>query len=175
MRKSQELLAGFGLASVVALGATACSAHKNSVMLTPDMSGFLKQGTANTCFNGGPRPCALLLRSAPKISGNYINTPPDATHVPWPLEAYNGQPGDALNIICYDPNGQSITPYEGTSTSPVWYEVVVPEEHVLNPQVKDDPTIKAIKFGGHTAVIGWASVEWFGQSTPDPRVPACST
>jgi hypothetical protein len=148
--------------------------------LTPNMVGFLKPGTNNVCFNGGERPCAILIRTSPKLSGDIVNASPSQGRVNWPLEAFNGQTGDSLTVECYTPNGQAISAYEGNSSSSDWYEIAVPEQYVLNPSVqaelaKPNSPIKTIQLGGQTTVLGWASVEWFNQSSPVSTVPVCNS
>lgn len=157
------LLAGCGTASQV-------SAKHNSsaevVSLVPDMAGYLKPGSSTTCYNGGARPCAILIRTAPELSADYINANPNQNRVNWPLEAYGGNPGDQVQVECYDPNGELVRPYEGNSSSPDWYKVLVPSEYVLNPKLTN------IQHVG-TEAAGWASIEWFGESTPNRFVPSC--
>jgi hypothetical protein len=156
-------------AAALTLGIASCSAGNRSsapVTLTPNMVGFLKPGTSDTCFNGGARPCALLLRVSPKLSSEYMNANPNQGRVDWPIEAYGGQPGDKLTVKCYDPSGQLVRPYEGNSSSTDWYEVEIPKSDVLNP---------AIQMGSRTSTLGWASIEWFNQSKPSPEVSVCAS
>lgn len=172
----------------VALGLSSCSGTNSSskqttlkqpITLTPDMSGFLKPGTNKTCFNGGARPCAVLIRVSPNLSSDYINADPTQGRVDWPLEAYDGQSGNSLTIQCYDPNGQTVSPYEGSSSSSDWYEVVVPQQYVLNPAVKaelgqsNSPIKTTIQQNGKITALGWASIEWFNESAPLNQVQPC--
>lgn len=149
--------------------------------VVPDMSGFTKPGNATKCFNGGPRPCAILLRTEPRLSAPYINAKPTQNTVLWPREAYDGQDGDGVVAECYKSNGQFVAPYEGSAAnkgSRYWYKVIVPEERILNPAVTSEinaPTtpIPTFYFGGQVAIAGWASVEWFDKRTPNPAVRPC--
>lgn len=148
------------------------------VDLIPDMSGFLKPGSTTTCFNGGARPCAMLVRAEPKLASDYVNADPAQQRVLWPLEAYDGQKGDTLKVKCFKPDGQTIKLFEGKGTSSVWYQLVVPEDRVLNPKVltelrQPNPSFSVVQQGGQKAILGWASAEWFNQSTPDANVPQC--
>jgi hypothetical protein len=168
-----RLFAVAGAVATLSIGASIypssnASAEKpaKTIELTPNMSGFLKSGTKNTCFNGGARPCALLLRVSPELSSNFINANPDQAVVKWPLESYDGKHGDELTIKCYDPSGELVRPYEGNSSSTDWYEVEVPKNRVLNPAVEHD--------GNPTAMLGCASVEWFNQSKPNHNVAVCA-
>jgi hypothetical protein len=150
------------------------------IVLTPNMVGFLKPGTNDICYNGGLRPCAILLRVKPELSSDYINANPDQGRVMWPVEAYNGHSGDGLTVECYDPNGESVTAYEDSTSSTDWYEVVITKQHVLNPVVQlelNQPhsSIATIHRGDQTVLLGWASVEWFDESTPIPNVSACKS
>ena len=143
-----------------------------------NMKGFLKPGSSDTCFNGGSRQCALLLRTRPELTSQYLNANSSDRVVAWPLEAYLNKPADVLTVTCYDPHGEVITPYEGTSSSPDWYKVLVPLFRVRNQAVLEElrgrnPAVETTKYQGHTAVIGWASIEWFNQSSPSPAIPEC--
>ncbi len=66
------------LTLALALGALSGCSNKNSspensilstplavkvIPLTPNMSGFLEPGSSSHCFNGGLRPCAILIRT----------------------------------------------------------------------------------------------------------------
>ena len=158
-----------------------CTGSSALIKLTPNMSRFLESGTSNTCHNGGPRPCAVLLRTKPELKSEYINANPYNQYtntVNWPLESYDHQPGNQVTVECYVANGARVTSYEGHSSSTYWYEVAVPPDHVLNPTVIEEinephSTLKTIQQGGQTALVGWASVEWFDQSTPVGNVHAC--
>lgn len=192
-RKLRKQAAAAGLAAL-AFGLAGCSGSSApaehipsttektttaTTNLTPNMVRFLKPGTNDTCFNGAPRPCALLLRTEPKLASEYINVDPRESRVTWPLEAYKGQAGDSLTIRCYA-NGQKITPYEGSESSSAWYELAIPQQYVLNPTVKAElnkpsPSINTLQQDGQAAILGWASVEWFNQSAPAPNVPACTS
>lgn len=132
--------------------------------LIPNLSMFLKPGSSTTCYDGGARPCAVLVRSKPELSSSYLNASPSQGEVSWPLEAYRNKTGDKVKIECYTAKGQTITPYEGSSSSPDWYKVMVPEQHIKNP---------AFQKNGVSAILGWASIEWFGESTPNPEIPKC--
>jgi hypothetical protein len=147
--------------------------------LTPNMSGFLQPGSSTTCYNGGKRPCAVLIRTQPDLSSPDINTNPIQGHVSWPQEAYRRKLGNSLVVICYDPNGQRVAPYEGNLSSTDWLKVLVPDRHVRNPEVQaeiadHDPAIHTIRFGGSLAVEGWTSVEWFGLSAAPASVLECA-
>lgn len=163
MRRSVAVVAA---GSLLLAGCGNKNSVKNTISLIPDMSGYLKPGSSTTCFNGGARPCAILIRTAPKLSSEYINANPTQYSVEWPLEAYGGNPGDKVEIECYDPNGESVHPFEGNSASSDWYKVLVPAEYVLNPNIGN------IQHIGSEA-IGWASIEWFGESSPNSAVPSC--
>ena len=148
------------------------------VDLIPNMSGFLKPGSTTLCFNGGARPCAILLRAKPELASDYINADPAQQRVLWPLEAYGGQKGDTLKVKCFKPDGQTIKPFNGDGSSSDWYRIVVPEDRILNPKVQteliqSDPSIIKVRQGGQKAILAWASVKWFGQSTPSANIPKC--
>jgi hypothetical protein len=154
------------------------SPSQKQLALTPDMSGFLKPGSETTCFNGGARPCAILLRTKPMLAGERINADPAESSVTWPLESYAGKPGDKLVVECYTPNGQVMKPYEGNSSSTDWYEVMIPEAHIVNPTVEAElnqsgSSVKTINYDGHVAILGWASLEWFNQTVPATGVSRC--
>jgi hypothetical protein len=163
----QKILA----ASAVVLGLSSCAnpAEPQPYKATPNMVGFLKPGDDKHCFNGGERPCAVLLRTKPNVSAAKINATEDQKEVLWPREAYNGKKGDTLTVLCYDPNGQKITSYENNLVSADWYKVVVPAEHVTNTEALPD----SFNLNGTKAYIGWASVTWFNQSAHEASVPRC--
>lgn len=174
---SRRLLRGSVLAAAAgSLLLAGCGASSNTsankkptaetISLVPDMAGYLKPGSSTTCYNGGARPCAVLIRTAPKLSADYINANPNQNRVKWPLEAYAGNPGNQVQVECYDPNGELVRPYEGNSSSSDWYKVLVPSEYVLNPNLTNLQHVGA-------EVVGWASIEWFGESTPNRSVPSC--
>jgi hypothetical protein len=145
---------------------------------TPDMVGFLKTGSSTTCLAGGSRPCAILIRTSPNRASAIVNASPTQPVVQWPREPYGSKAGDTVNIRCYTPAGQLIKPYEGNSESTDWYEVVVPPEYVLNPAVQQaviehSPSVRTEELNGTTAVLGWATVEWFNQSTASSSIPIC--
>ncbi|HUD06834.1 MAG TPA: hypothetical protein VMR34_03010 [Candidatus Saccharimonadales bacterium] len=158
-----------------------------TIKLTPNMIGFLKNPT--TCLNGGPRPCALRLRTAPELPSSYINTDPSGNkYVPWPLETYDGKPGNPVDIVCYISNGQidsgyNRPGYKAIPPSRYWYELLVPKDHIVNIDDKKNPTIPSatnppfqyVHLGGQTYAYGDASVEWFDESRPQPSVPECSS
>jgi hypothetical protein len=147
--------------------------------LTPNLSSFLQQGSNDTCFNGGARPCAVLLRTQPKLDSEYVNVEPTQGHVDWPLESYGGTEGDQLQAVCYISDGQKITPFEGKSSSTYWYKVYVPMKRVLNQHVRHEaqqqsPGIETVRtHGAAVAVLAWASTEWFHQSKAAPGIPEC--
>jgi hypothetical protein len=147
------------------------------VQEVPDMSGFLQAGSTTKCFNGGDRPCAPLIRESPQLDAAKINTDPTKPTVTWPLESYNGKLGDSLSIVCYT-EGQLITPYVGTISSDQWLKVIVPRDRVASPVIASElqstsPSLETIQFSGQTAVLGYASVEWFNHSAHDPMIPHC--
>ena len=169
-----------GGAVLIALSLAACSgsASPKTTELTPDLSGFLKPGTTDTCYNGGPRPCAVVLRTSPAEGAEQINTAPHQNEVKWPLESYYSNPGDTVKVICYEPNGDKMLSFENGLESSDWYKIAVPMDKVINPTVQaqlqqTDSEVSTIKIDDHNYVVGWASVEWFDENTPDPSIPVC--
>ena len=161
----------FVAVAAIALGLSACQNADGtpSYEAAPNMQGFLKPGDTTHCFNGGERPCALLLRAEPKLSAPVINAAKTQTRVEWPLEAYADKSGDTLTVLCYDAHGQKITSYENDLSSSDWYRVVVPAEHLVNKDAHPD----SMEYGGAKVYLGWASVTWFNQSAHDRAVPKC--
>lgn len=140
------------------------SSHHRVTKLVPDMSGFLQN--SRTCLNGGARPCAVQLRTKPKLLAAVINADPTAKHVSWPLESYHGQSGDPVTVDCYQADGQKVGDYSGDPPSTDWYKVTVPAGRVANPAVR-------ARLKGHDSIAGYASVEWFGESQPQTGIPTC--
>lgn len=173
-RLPRQLLAT-GLAGLCLAGCTprAQNTQTNTaetyVQLVPDMQSFLKPGDDKHCFNGGERPCAILLRTEPKLSAATINADKNTVRVEWPLESYGNKKGDELSVRCYDPKGQEIKSYENSLASTDWYQVIVPEDKVTNAEAHPD----SATINGTKAYIGWASVTWFNQNEHNPAVPKC--
>ena len=153
--------------------ATAPDTAPAPIRLVPDMSGFLDPKDASRCFDGGPRPCAPIIRSAPNFSATtqQLNTQaPTASQkaAPWPLESYNGSPGDPVTVECYV-EGPKDTQYTGKRlTSMVWYEVLVPKENVLDPSAQTWLTDNRLD-----VVSGFISVTNFNTATAASGVEPC--
>ncbi len=98
------------------------------------------------------------------MSTDKVNVDPNQTgRVEWPLESYAGQAGDKVIVDCVT-TGQEITPFTGdTPPSNEWYEVEVPAEQAVNPNLKHP----------HEAQVGYAAIQWFNQSEPVPGVRPC--
>lgn len=134
--------------------------------LIPDMSSFLKAGTTDTCFNGGARPCGLLLRETPNLDSARVNVGPQDKLVTWPLETYGDQGGDSLTIDCVETAGDKVTSYDGKLVTSDWYAVEVPIDKVHDPSVQSSNE-------GQSSIVAYASVAWFNQSQPPAGVPTC--
>ncbi|HSW79851.1 MAG TPA: hypothetical protein VLG47_03680 [Candidatus Saccharimonadales bacterium] len=186
MKRSYEVFSGATAAVVLGLGIMACGSSKPNpeqtrivTTMTPDMAGFLKPGSTTTCYRGGARPCAILIRTRPALSSAIINADPaNQTTVYWPREAYKDYAGDSVGIVCYVSDGQRVAPYEGNSSSTDWLGVAVLLRRVVNPEVQaelhqKDPSLRVITVGGNSAVVGFVSVEDFGQYAPPNNVPKC--
>jgi hypothetical protein len=158
---------------------TPSSISAHTTFITPDMSHYSYPGTPNDCSQGGPRPCAILIRTEPEIKpSNYINANPNQTYVSWPLESYGSTPGHQVAVTCYKSQGQSVTSNDRRLHSQVWYQVIVPAQFILNPDVQTEvrensPSVSTMQYGGQTAVLGWASSTWFGTEAPNRAVQSC--
>lgn len=145
--------------------------------LVPDMSGFLSPGSKDTCYNGGARPCAMLIRSEPSLESAYVNATPAQRRVKWPLESYDGDPGDDVVVECYQ-TGQTVYSLDGSSSSSVWYRVIVPPGgHIKNQEVSqnmENGTIRTIQYAGEKALLAYAAAEWFGQTEPAAGIDECN-
>lgn len=144
--------------------------------LVPDLGGFLKLGTDDTCAGGGKRPCAVLIRSEPFLESSYVNARPAQRRVDWPLESYKDEPGDKVLIDCYRDSGQMVYALDGSSASPVWYRIIVEPEHIADRERRDntkDGLGPTVQYGGQTALYAWAAAEWFGHANPDPAIKPC--
>ena len=178
------------VASVIAisLGATsfASSVSANTLKdtnvraadyLTPTLKGGL-------CYGGA---CTMNILDTPYFKNTSqvidINLPNNhiLTHWYWPRRAYGGQPGNPVAIDCFINNGARIsTNWNGKPLSSYWYEIIVPLRHVESGkmrQIIEEPNspIKTVSFSGQKAVLGWASVESFGNedTIPVKKVPEC--
>ena len=186
--KKRNYLVSTIVATTAALALAGCTTNQEATAghtslqsipsreLVPNMSGFLKPGSTTTCLNGGARPCAIVFRTQPELSADNINAAPNL-RVSWPVESYGSQSGDSLSVRCFI-MGQLIHPYEGTSSSKIWYEVAVPEKRIVNPTVLAEfqhagSSITTIPVNGTSRLAGYASIEWFGQSSPLPDLPRC--
>jgi hypothetical protein len=167
--------------------AAASASSVSTFSMTPDMSNFLKPGTTDTCFNGGPRPCGLLIRTQPRLSSDVINAPNKQSATSWPLEAYSGsagsKAGDVVQVACHfenntDDDGQ-VSSYEGGIKSRTWFKALVPESQVKNPAIQSEieahsQQIEVVRLGsGELAVEGWVAAPWMGLAESPSIIPAC--
>ncbi len=173
----------FGLGGCVAYEATPNeqpSAVDNGIdaypTLTPDLSGFLAPSSDDHCAGGGKRPCAMLIRSEPVLESMYINAVPGQKRVQWPLEPFAGKKGDPVLIDCYNPEGETVYALDGSSSSSVWYRVIVQGKHVKNNELTGElltGNITVLQYAGKSAMYAWAAAEWFGQTTADSTIHTC--
>lgn len=134
------------------------------LVLTLNMSGFLTEAT--TCRNGGLRPCAALVRTAPNLQAGFINSDAaDDQLVAWPIEPYAGQPGSAVAVECVAAGGIDAD-YAGNPPSNLWYRVEVPAGRIVNLAV-------AHAAGGQTSVSGYIPILDFYPFGGAPKVAVC--
>lgn len=135
-------------------------------------------------FCGQP-PCSMYIDVTPKakiVAENAFNLPRNRslTKAYWPVTPYLGRNnGNKVAIDCYISNGDKMRPiYTKGAVSTDWYEVIVPAKHLLDQTVKrelehGDHVIPEVSYDGKAAYLGWSSVEFFNETKPDHKVPAC--
>ena len=142
------------------------------VMMTPNMVGFTDPNDSTKCYNGGERPCAVLLREAPTPKSDYV-VATTGNIVPWPKEAYGSFAGNALKIVC-QVRSYKLRDFKGDAPSDIWDVAETPVEN-LNPQTQAELSGNAkTTFGvapDKSAIYAYASTEWFGKSGDDGLLP----
>jgi len=134
------------------------------VMLTPNMSGFTKPDDDTKCYNGGDRPCAVLLREAPTPKSDYV-VATTGNIVPWPKEAYGSFAGNALKIVC-QVRSYKLRDFKGDTPSDIWNVVETPVENLKPATQAELNGNSKTTFGvapDKTAIYSYASAEWFGK------------
>ena len=142
----------------------------------PNLSGF--------CLDASVRPCAIRIRIKPQLTakqaGEDLNDNPTDKTVAWPREAYGSFKGNSLAVRCYTTYKTATVNAldDPTDKSNVWYQVVVPADHVKNTKYSQElkeksPSLHRAQLDGHAAAIGYVAIVWLGQKTPAANIPYC--
>ncbi len=150
--------------------ATAPTTHNRpTAQIMPDLSGFLKKDTTDTCLGGHARPCAVLIRAKPELDSTKVNVEdPPQKYVKGPFEAYGDNHGDSLTAVCEDANGDSVTTVDMLESSTTWFGVITLEKYVLDPTLK-----KRLDRSHGASMIGYVSAEWISPDTQPTNLEPC--
>lgn len=169
---------------------TTVKAANQSVMLTPDLSGFTYPGDSSRCLNGGLRPCAAGLRPQPKLTSQPAIASANNLAL-YPFEAYKQGKGDKLKVVC-QVLGELVNQTTDTSVKSSIWDVVEVAVSVtasnqvdrlghINPETIDkankaNPEFGVVKDGqgNVTNVYVYANDLWLGNNGVMDALPTCS-